>query len=118
MTQKQKNILYQTSCIFLIGGIIVFLFSETIGKYITLAGVVGYLTSLLMSPYQGKGLRGKRLTAIRFFAGILMAVSVFFMFRHENIWILLMFIAAIFNLYSSIMIPKALKDEKNSNDNE
>lgn len=108
---KIKNILFQSTAILIVLGAALYMLAPQIAKYTLAIGATGYIICLFTTPYPGQSIRGKRLFNMQVFAALLIAVSAFLMFMNHNLWILILFIAAILTLYSSTMIPKALKDE-------
>lgn len=75
-------------------------------------GVLFYGVSIVLNPYPGVSVRGKRLFQFQVFAFFLMAIGTYLMFKQKNEWPLAMLCAAVFILYSSIVIPKELKKEQ------
>lgn len=110
-----KELFFQISSILLLIGAFGYFYIPSF-KYVLLVGVAGFAATTLTTKYPGKSIRGKRLYNMQVFAAVIMIVSVFLLFTGYNIWILLLSIAAVLILYSSIVIPRELKKEENSQD--
>ena len=107
-----KDMVYRFSCLLILFSALLYLFEPTIAPWVMAVSVALFVVLTLSSPYKGKSLRGKRLFNFQVIAGLMMIIATYLMFRHSNEWALLMIIGALFLLYSSIMIPKVLEDEK------
>jgi phosphatidylserine synthase len=112
MTQQTKNILYPVSAILILAAAVIYYFLPAVAGYIMVAGVAGFAAVTFTSPYPGKSLRGKRLFNIQVFAVLLMFVSAYLMYEKINQWVITLLLAALFTLYSSVLIPRELEKEK------
>lgn len=110
--RDMKDMVYRFSCLLILFSALLYLFEPTIAPWVMAVSVALFVVLTLSSPYKGKSLRGKRLFNFQVIAGLLMIIATYLMFRHSNEWALFMIIGALFLLYSSIMIPKVLEDEK------
>jgi phosphatidylserine synthase len=111
MNKQAKNIFFYVSSILILGAAIVYYFLPAIAGYLMIAGVAGFAAVTFTSPYPGKSFRGKRLFNIQIFAVLLMIGAAYLMNVQMNQWVILMLLAAIFTLYSSILISKELEKE-------
>ncbi len=87
-------------------------FVPVVAAWIMALGVFLYGVNVVLNPYPGVSMRGKRLFQFQVFAFFLMVMGTYLMFKQENEWPLPMLCAAVFILYSSIVIPKELKKEQ------
>jgi phosphatidylserine synthase len=112
MNLQTKNILYRVSAVLILVAAIVYYFLSDMAGYIMVAGVAGFTAVTFSSPYPGKSLRGKRLFNIQVFAVLLMVVSAYLMHEKMNQWVITLLLAALFTLYSSVLISKELEKEE------
>ena len=80
-------------------------------KYIYATGALLLLIGRLLTPYKGDDLRVKRLYRIETWSAIFFCVAVFFMF-YEGVgrtdWLAFTLAGGIIQIYTSIMIPRAI----------
>lgn len=117
ISPKVKNTIFQISALLIIFAAILYSFSVLAAKFAMLIGVVGFGACVFTTKYPGKGIRGKRLYNIQVFAVLFMAVSTYLMFANMHEWVVTLLIAAVLTLYCSIMIPRALEQEKSEENN-
>lgn len=74
--------------------------------YLFAVGAAGVAVSHLTNRYTGSNLRKKRLQGILGFAGLLLVLSSFLMFRERSEWLLALLISAVLHLYVSFTMPE------------
>ncbi|MDD2243619.1 MAG: hypothetical protein VB024_12290 [Dysgonamonadaceae bacterium] len=109
---KLKDLLYKASAITILVAAVLFAFYPLIAPWVMAFAVAIFTVITMLTPYPGKSIRGKRLFLFQVFSCILMAVATYLMFNNKNEWAVIMVIAAIFLLYSSIVLPKVYENEK------
>jgi phosphatidylglycerophosphate synthase len=109
---KLKNTLFQISAILILVAAVVYSFRPSIAGYIMIAGAIGYIAITLTTPYRGKSFRGKRLFTMQALAALLICVSAYLMFTGTNGWVVVLLIAAILILYSTIAMSMEYKKEQ------
>ena len=80
-------------------------------KYIYATGALLLLIGRLFTPYKGDDLRIKRLYRIETWSAIFFCVAVFFMFYEgagRTDWLAFTLAGGIIQIYTSIMIPRAI----------
>lgn len=107
-----KDILLRISGISILLAALLYLFLPAVAPWVLAFAVALFSVVTVTTPYPGKSLRGKRLFNFQVFSCLFMIVATYLMFRHRNEWVLIMAIGAVFQLYASIVIPKALEKEK------
>ena len=108
---KTKDILFKIAAIFIVLATIYYSFNPVIASYIMIGASAIYIICVFTSRYMGESLRGKRLYNINVFGAILMGVSSYLMYRHDRLWALLLFIAAILTIYATLMLSKVIKED-------
>lgn len=111
MNNRTKEIIFQLSAVLILLAAVFYLFKPEIARYIMIVGVLGYTVTTFMSRYKGNVLRAKRLFNIQVFAVLMMIAAAYLMYVYINEWVVLMLISGILTLYSSIMLPRAIKGE-------
>lgn len=74
--------------------------------YLFAIGAAGIAVVRLSDRYTGTNIRIKRLRRMEALSALLILASSFLMFRGRNEWFLLLFVAAILQLYAVIVMPK------------
>ena len=115
MNQQTRNILFMVSSIAVIIGAAMPLFMLKMPwvPYIYAFGAAGMAVCRLTFRYKGKNFRLKRLYHIETFSSLFLVASSYFMFKEDPDWIMLLTVAAVLQLYTSILIPRVSKKEKN-----
>lgn len=88
-------------------------------QWIYAAGALLTLAGRLFTPYGGKVVRIKRLHRIEAWSAIFFCVGAFFMFYNPSQardWLAFTLAGGVIQVYSSIMIPYAIKKELNRKD--
>ncbi len=86
-------------------------------KYVYTTGALLLLIGRLLTPYKGDIFRVKRLSRIEFWSALFFGAAVFFMFYEgagRTDWLAFTLAGGVLQIYTSIMIPRALakyKDE-------
>ncbi|NLJ00949.1 MAG: hypothetical protein GX371_07360 [Bacteroidales bacterium] len=107
-----KDLFYRLSGILILLSALLYLFAPVIAPWIMAFSVALFTVLTITTPYPGKSIRGKRLYNFQILTCLLMIVATYLMFQHRNEWALAMIVGALFLLYSSIMIPKVLEEER------
>jgi len=74
--------------------------------YLFALGAAGVASFYLSSPYKGPNFRLRRFNRFNIFAGILLVVSSYFMFKENRAWIVTLFISAFLQLYVAFVSDK------------
>ena len=112
MMRDKKDFIYRLAGLLILFSAILYLFEPTIAPWIMAGSVLLFAGVTLLTPYQGKSIRGKRLFNFQVIACLMMAIATYLMFVQRSEWALFMIIGAIFLLYSAIMMSKVSEDEK------
>lgn len=107
-----KDNLYRISAVSILISAFFYQFLPEIAPWIMALSVATFSVTTVMSPYPGKSIRGKRLFNIQLFACVFMVVATYLMFRGIPEWVLAMISAAVFLIYSAIVLPKELEKEQ------
>ena len=102
MNQQTRNILFMVSSIAVIIGAAMPLFMLK----------MPWVPYRLTFRYKGKNFRLKRLYHIETFSSLFLVASSYFMFKEDPDWIMLLTVAAVLQLYTSILIPRVSKKEE------
>ena len=110
MNQQTRNILFMVSSIAVIIGAAMPLFMLKMPwvPYIYAFGAAGMAVCRLTFRYKGKNFRLKRLYHIETFSSLFLVASSYFMFKEDPDWIMLLTVAAVLQLYTSILIPRGV----------
>jgi phosphatidylserine synthase len=81
------------------------------GKYAFAAGSLFYIISRLKMKYEGDDFRLKRFNRNIYISSLLLAGTCYLQFKGTNIWVVLLFMAALLELYSTFRIS-AIEKEK------
>lgn len=84
-------------------------------KYVYAAGALLLLTGRILTPYKGDVFRVKRLSRIEFWSALFFGAAVFFMFYEgagRTDWLAFTLAGGVLQIYTSIMIPRALAKSK------
>lgn len=90
----------------------ILLFMPPLFRYIYTAGAVILLISRLFSPYKGTDSRVKRLYRIEAWSSVFFCVGAFFLFYEPYTardWLAFTLAGGAIQIYSSIMIPRAIR---------
>ncbi|OPZ15550.1 MAG: hypothetical protein BWZ06_00097 [Bacteroidetes bacterium ADurb.BinA261] len=109
---KSKEIIYAFSCVLILAAAAMYMALPEVATWTMVVGVVIFSAVTAKNPYPGKSIRGKRLFMFRIYACVLMAVGIYFMFRRQNIWFLMMLIASVFLIYSAFLMPRVWEKEQ------
>jgi hypothetical protein len=109
---KSKEIIYAFSCVLILAAAAMYMALPEVAAWMMVVGVVIFSAVTAKNPYPGKSIRGKRLFMFRIYACVLMAVGIYFMFRRQNIWFLMMLIASVFLIYSAFLMPRVWEKEQ------
>ena len=81
------------------------------GKYAFAAGSLFYIISRLKMKYEGDDFRLKRFNRNIYITSLLLVGTCYLQFKGTNIWVVLLFMAALLELYSTFRIS-AIEKEK------
>lgn len=101
MGSKVRNVIFGLSYALVIAGAMLYLTRWGFAPYLFAVGSAGVAVSYLSVRTDSMEFRQKRLHRFNVLAGVLMIVSSGLMFNSRTEWILCLFIAAIFQLYSA-----------------
>lgn len=112
LSPQIRDIIFQISALLILFSAIMYSFSFDIARYVMMAGVIGYAGVVLTGKYPGKSINGKRMYNLQVFGVLFMVVSSYLMFVGRHEWVITLLIAAVFTLYTAIMLPKIYKKEQ------
>lgn len=113
--------------IYRLGGVLIILgaalnpLHSTIAPYIYSAGALLFASMQMLARYEGESMIIRRLRRQQIFGALLLLVSGVLMFGQQfrlmymrrNEWLVVMLIAAVFELYAAFRIPAELEKERN-----
>lgn len=103
MNQQVRSWVFALSYILLLAGAMLYVVHWWIAPYLFAVGSAGVTVCYMSVPVVGMDLRHKRLHRFNVIAGILMVCASGFMFKERSEWILLLTIAAIFQVYTAFV---------------
>lgn len=103
MNQQVRSWVFALSYILLLAGAILYVVHWWMAPYLFAVGSAGVTVCYMSVPVVGMDLRHKRLHRFNVIAGILMVCASGFMFKERSEWILLLTIAAIFQVYTAFV---------------
>ena len=106
MSRRFLNILFYISAIAVLLASALYITQWEAAPYIFAVGAAGMAIARLSNRYQGNNIRLKRLYRMGTLSSLIIVAASYFMFKHQNEWFLLLFVAAILQLYTAILIPK------------
>lgn len=101
-----KKYLFEVAAVLVLISSILYITKWEWAPYMYAVGTAGIAVYHLTNRYEGSNLRKKRLHRILGFAGMLMVLSSYFMFKHQGEWIITLLISACLHLYASFVMPK------------
>ena len=106
MNQRVLNILFYISATAVLLASALYITQWEAAPYIFAVGAAGMAIARLSNRYQGHNIRLKRLYRMETLSSLIIVAASYFMFKHQNEWFLLLFVAAILQLYTAILIPQ------------
>ena len=103
MNQQVRSWVFALSYILLLAGAMLYVVHWWMAPYLFAVGSAGGTVCYMSVPVVGMDLRHKRLHRFNVIAGILMVCASGFMFKERSEWILLLTIAAIFQVYTAFV---------------
>lgn len=103
MNQQVRSWVFALSYILLLAGAMLYVVHWWMASYLFAVGSAGVTVCYMSVPVVGMDLRHKRLHRFNVIAGILMVCASGFMFKERSEWILLLTIAAIFQVYTAFV---------------
>ena len=103
MSSSLRSILFSRANVCLLLGAVLYLSKTAVAPYLFAVGAAGILVCHLTLPTDGMQFRQKRLHRFNILAGVLMVVASALMFKGKTEWVLLLSIAAIFQLYAAFV---------------
>lgn len=103
MNQQVRSWVFALLYILLLAGAMLYVVHWWIAPYLFAVGSAGVTVCYMSVPVVGMDLRHKRLHRFNVIAGILMVCASGFMFKERSEWILLLTIAAIFQVYTAFV---------------
>lgn len=103
MNQQVRSWVFALSYILLLAGAMLYVVHWWMAPYLFAIGSAGVTVCYMSVPVVGMDLRHKRLHRFNVIAGILMVCASGFMFKERSEWILLLTIAAIFQVYTAFV---------------
>lgn len=112
MNQQVRSCVFALSYIVLLLGAVLYVFQGWVAPYLFAVGAAGVTVCYMSVPVVGLDLRHKRLHRFNVISGILMICASGFMFKERSEWILLLTIAAIFQVYTAFVGGNGSSNEK------
>lgn len=103
MNQQVRSWVFALSYILLLAGAMLYVVHWWMAPYLFAVGSAGVTVCYMSVPVVGMDLRHKRLHRFNVIAGILMVCASGFMFKERSEWILLLTVAAIFQVYTAFV---------------
>lgn len=103
MNQQVRSWVFALSYILLLAGAMLYVVHWWMAPYLFAVGSAGVTVCYMSVPVVGMDLRHKRLHRFNVIVGILMVCASGFMFKERSEWILLLTIAAIFQVYTAFV---------------
>lgn len=103
MNQQVRSWVFALSYMLLLAGAMLYVVHWWMAPYLFAVGSAGVTVCYMSVPVVGMDLRHKRLHRFNVIAGILMVCASGFMFKERSEWILLLTIAAIFQVYTAFV---------------
>ena len=103
MNQQVRSWVFALSYILLLAGAMLYVVHWWMAPYLFAVGSAGVTVCYMSVPVVGMDLRHKRLHRFNVIAGILMVCASGFMFKERSEWILLLTVAANFQVYTSFV---------------
>lgn len=103
MNQQVRSWVFALSYILLLAGAMLYVVHWWMAPYLFAVGSAGVTVCYMSVPVVGMDLRHKRLHRFNVIASILMVCASGFMFKERSEWILLLTIAAIFQVYTAFV---------------
>ena len=103
MNQQVRSWVFALSYILLLAGAILYVVHWWMAPNLFAVGSAGVTVCYMSVPVVGMDLRHKRLHRFNVIAGILMVCASGFMFKERSEWILLLTIAALFQVYTAFV---------------
>lgn len=104
--KRLSDFLFISSAIAVLVSAALYITDWCCAPYLFATGAAGIAISRLTDRYTGDNLRAKRLHRMEGFSALLILISSYLMFNERNEWFLLLFIAAILQLYAALVMPK------------
>lgn len=106
MNERLRTIVYNFSALLVLVAAILQFSKWSFAPYLFALGTAGVAICYLTAPYKMLDFRRRRLHRFNIIASFLMIFSSALMFKNKTEWILCLFIAAIFQLYTAFVTPK------------
>lgn len=115
-----QNLLYRLGAVFLLAGLLLWIPRLWFAPYVYLAGAVLFAVMQTLQSYEGRALVIRRLRRQQLLGAFLLIVSGGMMiaglyhvhFCSRNEWLIVLVIAAVFEIYSAFRIPVELSKHK------
>ena len=106
MNGNLRTIIYNFSALLVLVAATLQFSKWSFAPYLFALGTAGIAVCYLTAPYKTLDFRRKRLHRFNIIASFLMIFSSSLMFKEKKEWVLVLFIAAIFQLYTAFVTPK------------
>ena len=112
--EKIASVLFACSAAVLLLGAILYNFTPVVAPFVFSVGVLGIIVARVLTAYSGNDFRMKRLYWILYVGTMMYIVTAYFMFMHNQNWVIALLISAVIELIVSLRIPKQAKHSKQS----
>ena len=104
MNNKLINIIFATGAILLLFSAVLVMENVTWGKYAFGIGGTMYVIARLKMKYIGEDARLKRLNRSYTFNAFIMALTIYLQFEGNNLWVILLFVIALTELFTTFRV--------------
>lgn len=117
-----QNLIFRCGAILFVAGLALRLFFPFLGMILFVVGILGFCSMQLIAGYEGNSLTIRRLRNQQVLSDICFLLSALAMtaqefnfgpsWSHRNLWVLLLIIGCILQLYTSFRLPSELEKEQ------
>ena len=107
MNTRTRSLLFAVAGLLVLAGALLYLSHWAVAHYLFAVGTAGVAVSYLTIPTKEMSFRVRRLHRFNMWASLLMIFSSGLMFAGRKEWVLALFIAALFQLYTAFVQPKS-----------
>ena len=103
---KTENILLYTGSLAVLAGTVMGMANTPYACYTLGGGALLLLVMRFVYPVRTDNFRIRRLERLRFFGALLMVFAAYYLYTENNVWVLLLLIASVFEAIAAFRMPK------------
>ncbi|MBR6310297.1 MAG: hypothetical protein IKR52_03750 [Paludibacteraceae bacterium] len=103
---KTENILLYTGSLAVLAGTVMGMANTPYACYTLGGGALLLLVMRFVYPVRTDNFRIRRLERLRFFGALLMVFAAYYLYKENNVWVLLLLIASVFEAIAAFRMPK------------